>query len=73
MAMEKFEPGESDRMRQFMGPGAGDQHLRQAIHFCWMTLPDSQKTLDGLEQEVRRLVDRIFRDMREDEARTAKG
>jgi hypothetical protein len=55
--------------RQMMGPAAADQSLRQAVQMCWMTLPPERRTLDALEKEVRFLIDRIFRDMREDAAR----
>lgn len=58
-----------EAFRQMMGPGAIDQNLRQAVQFCWMTLPPERRTLDTLEKEVRFLVDRIFREMREDAAR----
>jgi hypothetical protein len=32
----------------------------------WMMLPAGKKSLDGLEAEFRRLVDRALRDARED-------
>jgi hypothetical protein len=56
-----------DQVRRMLGPGHVDNSVRQAIQLCWMMLPPERKTLDALEQEFRRLLDRAFRDMREDE------
>ena len=72
--VEKFEPDDFDdeKWKEMMGPGAVDQTLRSTIQMVWMTLPKERKTLDELEKEVRRLIDRAFRDMREDEERNAK-
>lgn len=53
-------------MRSMHGPQAVDQSLRQAVSMCWMMLPDEKKNVDGVEREVRRLIDRIIADMRED-------
>ena len=58
-----------EAFRQMMGPGAVDQSMRQAVQFCWMSLPPERRKLDALEKEVRFLIDPIFRDMREDAAR----
>jgi hypothetical protein len=40
--------------------------LRNAIHFTWMMLPKEKRTIDEVEKQIRRMVDRAFRDMRED-------
>ena len=53
-------------MRSMHGPQAVDQSLRQAVSICWMMLPDERKNVDAVERELRRLVDRIIADMRED-------
>ncbi len=53
-------------MRQFMGPRAVDQSVRHAISTCWMMLPDEKKTVDAVEAEIRRLVDRAIDNLRED-------
>jgi hypothetical protein len=66
--MEKFEDADPEQVRAMMGPGAVDAQLRQAVQFCWMLLPPAQRSLEAVEKEVRRLVDRMFKDMREDEA-----
>ena len=53
-------------MRSLHGPQAVDQSLRQAVSMCWMMLPDDKKNVDAVEREVRRLIDRIIADLRED-------
>jgi hypothetical protein len=60
------DPDAYDKMRRFFGPGQVDQMIRQAIHVCWVSLPDDRKTLDELEKQFRRMVDRAFKDFRED-------
>ena len=67
--MAVFSAGDSDsneKMRSMFGPGQVDQSVRQAIHLCWMMLPEGSKTVDELEKHFRRLVDRAIRDLRED-------
>ena len=53
-------------MRAMFGPGQVDQTVRQALHLCWMMLPDDKKTADEAERQFRRIVDRALRDLRED-------
>ena len=53
-------------MSEFFGPGHVDQTVRMSINACWMALPKERKTLDALEQEVRRLFERALKDFRED-------
>jgi hypothetical protein len=60
------DPDAGDKMRQMFGPGQVDQHVRQAMHLCWMMLPDDRKTVDELERQFRRIVERALRDLRED-------
>ncbi len=55
-----------DRMREMFGPSQIDHMIRQAIHFCWMGLPKEKRNVDELERQVRRIVDRALRDVRED-------
>ena len=63
--LEKF--GENDeRFREFFGPGQIDSQLRNLINMCWMTLPAEKKTIDELERIFKHIVDRAFRDLRED-------
>jgi hypothetical protein len=66
---EKFDPNDPDqgkRMRAFFSPQQVDQQIRQAIQFCWMSLPPEKQTVDEVEQQIRRIVDRALRDLRED-------
>jgi hypothetical protein len=54
------------QMADFFGPGQVDTTVRQAIHFCWMALPKDRKTVDEVELQLRRIMDRAIRDFRED-------
>ena len=70
--MHRFGEGDADlpdKMRAFMGPGAVDEQIRQAIHFCWMMLPAERRTVNEVEQEIRRIVERALKALREDEER----
>ena len=60
------DPEASKKMRGMLGPGQVDQGVRQAIQMCWMMLPDDAKTVDELERQIRRIVDRAIKDLRED-------
>jgi hypothetical protein len=53
-------------MAKLFGPTQVDQAIRQAIQMCWMSLPESRKTADEVEQQVRRIVDRALKNFRED-------
>jgi len=69
MMIEKLDPGDPelpDRMRGFFGPEQVDTQIRGAIQTCWMMLPPNRKNVDGVEKEIRRIVDRALRDLRED-------
>lgn len=72
MAAEYFSAcssgGGADKMRQWMGPGQVDQSIRHAIHFCWMSLPEDKRTVEEVEHQIRRLVDRALENLREDAA-----
>ncbi len=48
------------------GPQAVDQALRSAVSLCWMILPDDRKNADVVEREMRRLLDRVIANLRED-------
>jgi hypothetical protein len=67
MAMfETNDPDGTKRMREMFGPFQVDQQIRQAIQFCWMMLPEDRKTVDELEKQMRRIIDRALKDLRED-------
>ncbi len=60
------DPDLPDKFRKLFGPKQIDQQIRQAIQFCWMMLPEDRKSVDEVEQQIRRIVDRALRDLRED-------
>lgn len=60
------DPDANDKFRRMFSPEQIDQQIRQAIQFCWMMLPDDKKTVDEVERQIRRLVDRALKDLRED-------
>ncbi len=53
-------------MARFFGPGHVDQSIRQAIKMCWMALPKDKRNVEEVERQIRRLVDRALKDLRED-------
>lgn len=59
-------PDDDESFREMFGPAQIDVQVRQAIHFCWMGLPKAKRNVDELERQIRRLVDRALRDVRED-------
>ncbi len=68
MTGEQLGPGDGGKMREALGPHALDQAIRQAISICWMLLPEGKKSVEAVEAEVRRVVDRALKDLREDAA-----
>lgn len=67
--MEEFDPKDPNArkgMRAFFGPQQVDQQIRQAIQFCWMALPPERQNVEEAEKQIRRIVDRALRDLRED-------
>jgi len=67
--IEEFDSGDEEsagKMQEFFGPTQIDHLSRQAIQFCWMGLPKEKRNLDEVERQIRRLVDRALRDLRED-------
>lgn len=67
---DSTEPS-ADKMLELLGPGALDAQIRHTIQLCWLLLPKERRTLDEVESEFRRVLDRIFKTMRED--KTALG
>jgi hypothetical protein len=66
MMFGKGDPENTDKMRSFFGPQQIDHQIRQAIQFCWMALPAERKNVSEVETEIRRIVERALRDLRED-------
>ena len=62
----KDDPEAPDKMRSMFGPGKVDQQVRQSMQMCWMMLPADNQTVDELEKQFRRIVDRAIKDLRED-------
>ncbi len=67
----KFDmnPNDDEAFREIaraIGLSQIDQQIRQAIHFCWIGLPSGKRNIDELERQIRRIVDRALRDVRED-------
>ena len=53
-------------MRSLHGPQAVDSFLRQAVTTCWAMLPDEKRTPENLEHEVRRRLDRVLAEFKDD-------
>lgn len=67
MAMHEMNDPEMNRkMREMFGPAHVDQQLRSAMQMCWMLLPDDRRTVDELEKQFRRMIDRAIQDFRDD-------
>ena len=67
MAMfSKDDPEAEEKMRAMFSPAQVDDCVRQAMQFCWMMLPADAKTVDELEKQFRRIVERAIKDLRED-------
>ena len=73
MHVEKLDPGDHNKMAALFGPGMVEQYLYQTIQFCWMSLPADRRNLDELEKDIRRRLDRVLRELREDEDRRKGG
>jgi hypothetical protein len=48
------------------GPGQVDQMVRHAIQMCWMIMPKKRQTIQEVEKQIRRVVERALKDLRED-------
>jgi len=67
MAMMTLEEADEDgRMAEMFGPAQIDQQIRHAIQFCWMGLPKERRSVDEVETQIRRMVERALKDFRED-------
>ena len=67
-AFSENDPDAADKFRSMFGPGQIDQQIRQAIHFCWMTLPADKRNVDEVERQMRRILDRALKDLRDESA-----
>jgi hypothetical protein len=56
----------AERLAAVFGPGHVDQQVRQAIQICWMGLPTERRSVEEVESQIRRIVERALKDFRED-------
>ena len=69
MVSEHINPDDEEgleKIRELFGPTQIDHQIRMAIQCCWTGLPKEKKNVDEVERQIRRLVDRALRDLRED-------
>ena len=66
MKFDRIDTGDSEGMANPFGPGATDAMVRQAIQTCWMSMSEEKRTVEHVEAEIRRLVERALKDLRED-------
>jgi hypothetical protein len=66
MFLESESGDAAERAADVFGPSHIDHMIRQAVQFCWMSLPKERRTAEELDQQIRRLVDRALKDFRED-------
>lgn len=57
---------EAPSRKDFLGPAAVRQMMRQAAFTCFCMLPPARSKPEVVEAELRRIVDRMFREFRED-------
>jgi hypothetical protein len=62
------DPDLNAKMRAMMGPHAIDGQIGQAISLCWTMLPEEKRNVASLEAEIRRIVERALKNLREDAA-----
>lgn len=67
MAKKENAGREEEAFRGMMGPNQIDQMVRQAISFCWMMAPKEKKNIEFVEAEIRRIVERALRNLKEDD------
>ena len=53
----------------FIGPHVIDAEIRQAITLCWMLLPESDRSVERVKSEIRRIVERALDNLDEDAKR----
>jgi hypothetical protein len=63
---DENDPELRNKIRAMISPSHIEQSVRQAIRTYWIVMPDENRTIDELEKQFRRIVDRAFEDLRED-------
>jgi hypothetical protein len=59
---------DADAFLKQLNPEFLDSLIRQAVTMCWMMLPEERRTVEAVESEVRRIVDRVLSNLKEDAA-----
>ena len=67
------EHGGLGQLPAFFGPPQVDYMIRQAMQFCWLTLPVADRGVDRVERQVREVLEAALRDFRRDSEGFAKG
>jgi hypothetical protein len=53
-------------MEMFQNPAHLDQTVRQAVQLCWTVIPKDRRTIEELDRQFRRVVERALQDFAED-------
>ena len=66
--LERIDPSNPEPSDDFLkfSVTAIDTSIRQAVSICWHSLPKERRNADEVEKEIRRIVDRSIRALRED-------
>jgi len=48
------------------GPGLIDLRIREAIFYCWAFIPEQERSLERVEQEIDRIVKRALANLKDD-------
>lgn len=62
----KFSDASPEGFSGMISPGEVDSKVKDAIWFCWMNAPNDKKTVEYVEAEIRRIVERTLKNLRED-------
>jgi hypothetical protein len=61
------ETDAAEAMAEMFGPSHVDQMIRQAVQYCWMSLPRARRKPEELANQIHRLVARALNDFAEDQ------
>jgi hypothetical protein len=64
-AFSSNDPKGQEEMRRW-NAGMVDQCMRQAVESCWSSLPPDKRTVKELKKQVRRIMERAIKHLRED-------
>ena len=56
----------SDQYRDIYGPNGVNSAIGQAITSCWHVLPKDTRSMERPEAEIRRIMERALKNVRED-------